>query len=570
MGDRASTCRSRCRWEKVSRRLVVHVLGFGLLLIVLNVVIPMDASLGTDDGAYGGQVHALRNGGWTLDRPLPVVAADNEGWSNAAITDAGPLPYTTNPVYALALAAAADVGAGAAKQLGDDPASVGRWTTGALQAIPVVGIVLAAVAAWLIAAELRPSSEPLAFWLVAVGPLLVTSTGLWAHTIAAAAAGFAVLGVIRYLRSGAVRWLALATGSIGLLALLRTESALWIAALCVVALIVDRSVRTTVVGAVGGGVGALAWVANRAWGLSLRADRLAIVTDGRADGGNDGWLASRLPAGWELLATTVRPGPGPVALLAAAVLVATAAVVLRSGDGRLDDQAVRFRSVVTVLLVLASMLYAVVIATAPGQLLAGLVPAWPLLFLLLALGWTTTRAPGRRADGKAVVLLLGSATLFTGLVVLTQYGNSGGLQWGGRYLALAYVPAAAVAAVVGVDSFRRHRWPMLALLVAPTLAGLVASHRLHTTHHEVVDAVVAAPAEVVVTDVRPLPRLAWTALPTAFYVADSSDIVGLFEQLDRAGVKTVTVYGIGSVDVDGLSGYRLVGESDRIRRLTKS
>jgi hypothetical protein len=271
-----------------------------------------------------------------------------------------------------------------------------------------------------------------------------------------------------------------------------------------------------------------------------------------------------------------------VALLAATVLVAVVAVVLRSGDGAGDagaddadagaagDRAVRSRPVVTLSLVLASMLYAIAVVTAPGQLLAGLVPAWPLLFLLLAVGWMRIRAPGLR-DGRTLVgLLLGSAALFTGLVVLTQYGNSGGLQWGGRYLAVAYAPAAAVAAVVGVDVFRRYRLPMLALLVAPTLVGLAASHRLHTTHHDVVDAIVDVPADVVVTDVSPLPRLAWTALPTAFYVADVDDIADLLEQLDRAGVKTVTVYGISSVDVDGLSGYRLVGEADRTRRLAKS
>ncbi|MGI9616451.1 MAG: hypothetical protein ACR2QO_26280, partial [Acidimicrobiales bacterium] len=329
-----------------------------------------------------------------------------------------------------------------------------------------------------------------------------------------------------------------------------------------------------------GGGAVIAWAANRAWGLSLRADRLPIVTDARADGGTDGWLASRLPAGWELLATTVRPGPGPVALLAATVLVAVVAVVLRprdsdsdsdsGGGARASDRAVRPRFVVAILAGLASMLYVVAVVEAPGQLLAGLVPAWPLMFLLLALGWTRIQALGLRDGRESVVLILGSAALFTGLVVLTQYGNSGGLQWGGRYLALAYAPAAAVAAVVGVDFFRRHRFPMLALLVAPTLVGLAASYRLHTIHHDVVDAIADVPADVVVTDVRPLPRLAWTALPTAFYVADGDDIIDLLEQLDRAGVKTVTVYGISSVDVDGLSGYRLVGEADRTRRLAKS
>ena len=566
----------------MSRRLILHAIGFGLLLVALNVVIPTDASLGTDDGAYGGQVHALRNGGWVLDRPVPVVPAGNEGWSNAAITDAGPLPYTANPAYPLGLAAVAALGGRAATLLADDATAAPSWSAAAMQAVPALGIVLAASAAWLLAARWRPSSGPLAFWLVACGPLLVTSTGLWAHTLAAAAAGYVVLWVVMVLQGRPVWWLVPAFGALVVLIALRTESVLWVGALAAAIVAVERSRRAVAVAGVGGTVGVAVWLANRAWGLSMRADRLPIVTDARADGGTDGWLASRFPAGWELLLTTVRPGAGPVVVLVATALVAGVAAVVRSAARRpgIGGESDRPSPAIGATLVVAAGLFALVVVLAPGQLVAGLVPAWPILFLLLALGSNRAVGASPPPDGDRTLggvaeappgagFLLGSAALFACLVLLTQYGNSGGLQWGGRYLALAYPATAAAAAVVGASWFRRHRWSMSLLLVAPTLVGLVASHRLHTTHHGVVAAITAEPSEVVVTDIRPLPRLAWTALPTAFYLAEADDVAELFDELDAAGVETVTVYGIGSVDVDGLAGYLLVGESGQVRRLAK-
>jgi len=567
-----------CRWGPVSTRLVVHVLALGLVLIVVNLIIPVDASLGTDDGAYGGQVHALRNGSWTLDRPLPVVAAENEGWSNAAITDSGPLPYTTNPAYALVLATAAAIAEELVGPGGDGGDPVRYASALAMQAIPALGLALAAVAAWLLAAEWSRSGAPLAFWLVAAGPLLVTSTGLWAHTLAAAAAGFTTLGIVRFLGRGSVGWLVFAALSLAALALLRTESGLWIASVCVTTIALSRSARAWLVVGLAGGVGAGAWVASRLWGMSLRADRLPIVTDARADGGFDGWLPSRLPAGWELFASTVRPGPGPLIVLLATVLVAVAASVMRTSGDRPAGAAdgARAPMLVGVVLLVAAAVYFAVVVAAPGQLVAGLVPAWPVLFLLLAVGRHRNddgvdACFGSNAERSIAArpFVLYSSALFALLILLTQYGNGGGLQWGGRYLAVAYVPVAAVAAVVGAAWFRRYRFSMAALLVAPTVVGLVASYELHTTHHNLVAALDRRPAEVVVTDVRPLPRLAWTALPTAFYIAERDDVVGLLDRLDGAGVETVTVHGIGSVDVDGVAGYRLVDEVGGIRWLAK-
>ncbi|MGF1599965.1 MAG: hypothetical protein ACFCVK_24155 [Acidimicrobiales bacterium] len=54
--------------------------AYGFVLVLLLVVVPPDGSFGTDDGAYGGQVHALQHGSWVLDRPLPVVPGRARWW----------------------------------------------------------------------------------------------------------------------------------------------------------------------------------------------------------------------------------------------------------------------------------------------------------------------------------------------------------------------------------------------------------------------------------------------------------------------------------------------------------
>ncbi len=61
------------------------------------------------------------------------------------------------------------------------------------------------------------------------------------------------------------------------------------------------------------------------------------------------------------------------------------------------------------------------------------------------------------------------------------------------------------------------------------------------------------------TDEVALTRIAWTALPTSFYRAGPDDIDDLLAGLAGAGVATVNVHGLTSVEVDGTAGCRQVG-----------
>jgi hypothetical protein len=186
----------------------------------------------------------------------------------------------------------------------------------------------------------------------------------------------------------------------------------------------------------------------------------------------------------------------------------------------------------------------------------------------------------------------------TAIVLATQYESSGGLQWGGRYVSMTYVPLAAAAAVgiapslfgdlvsagvtgdapgPGIAGADGRRWglglALAALTVAPAVSGVATSHRFHTTHAMIVDLATDPAAEVVITDQGALPRIGWTALPTTFYRADGSSIAPLLADLAEAGVRSVNVAGLSTTSVDGIAGWHLASTNHdphgTIRHLTR-
>jgi hypothetical protein len=560
-------------------RLHRHAACYALLLAVVTAVIPLDASFGADDGAYGGQVFALLEGDWALARPLLLVDQANEGWFNTAITPGGPTPYTANPAYALLLR-------GTVELVHDTsaPRSAGSFALG-LQLVPVIGALLSACVAWLLAARWSATAAPVAFWLLGLGPVLVNSTTFWAHTLSTALGGAALLAVVALAerpgirrsnsrsKSAGAKRLALRLGfaaSLVAAAAVRTEAIMWTVAVSMVAVLVDRSRAMAATVVAGGGAGLVAWVANRSWGRSLRAGRLPIETSIDVLSGESSWLESRVPAAWQLLMTSLDGGQPQLLALAAVTMAGWAAVKLRGCD---DGTGLVAANVV---LVAAALTYLARMAIAPGEVITGAVAAWPLLAVLLV---ATIRSPaaalppgsgpaGQRPDHS--ILLLAPSGLLLLQVVLTQYSGSGGLQWGGRYLSMCFAPLAAAAAIRGEALFQAHRRPMLALLVVPAAAGIVASYQLHSRHRSVVEAVTAQPSEVVVTEIPALPRIGWTALPTAFYVADPASVEPLLVQLAGAGVPSVNVHGLDGTQLDGTAGFRLSSTSGDVRHLVRS
>jgi hypothetical protein len=567
----------------------LHLTAYALLLAAVTAVIPLDGSFGGDDGAYGGQVFALQEGHWSLDRPLPVVRSENEGWLNTAITPDGPMPYTSNPGYPLLLQSVGEPFAGgspAVESVERERAPFPARQLLGLQLVPVVGALASAAVAWALARRFSPDRidrgpAALAFWLVALGPVLVNSTTLWAHTLSTALGAGSVwflTSLARSARSDGATTRSLPAGAtLGLgatltsAAMVRTEAVFWIIAIAVTAAVVVRTRLARLGAAVAIASGLVAWLVNRSWGAALRADRLPVDTAVVSPDGLAGWAAGRLPAAWRLLLTSLGGGVGPLVALVAIALAVFGAVLLRRGK----------RLALAVLLVSAAC-YPAHALLAPRETISGTLAAWPVVVVLIVAGSSpgplssrsllaVLRSSGHRAPdapcGLAVAVI--PAVLLTCAVLATQYSISGGHQWGGRYLSLAFAPIAVTAALVGwpVVAERRHRTTLIALLVAPAIAGVLASYQLHTRHRDIVTVTTSIPAEVVVTEVVALPRIAWTDLPTAYYVADADTVGRLLEDLAAARVGTVNLHGLDEVRIDGTAGYVVTSETDTIRHL---
>lgn len=555
------------------RRLGLHVGLYTLLLAAILTLIPLDSSFSSDAGAYGGQVFALRQGQWALPRPLAVVAEDHEGWLNTAISPDGPTPYTANPAYSLLLTGAVAVVHG--------PVEPGRRAgsiASGLHLIPALGAVASAVVAWCLASLWSRRAAPLAFWLLALGPVLVNATTLWAHTISTALGGAALLFAIKGAEaakrappSGRRRPLGgkplffgfgmalTLSGS----ALVRTEALFWIVAVTGTTIMLYRSKRTALVPAGAGAAAGFVWLANRAWGQSLRADRLPIETSVQALNEPTTWLGSRAPAGWQLLFTSLTDGLGPLLTLTALAVAVLGAVRLRrSSTGQTPS------TNGTILLLASALLYGARLVLAPEAPISGTIGAWPLVALLpLAAGGRPVTDSATEEARPSLSVLAWPVAILVAAVLATQYANSGGLQWGGRYLSLAFVPMAAAAAALGEEVFRRHRLTLGALLVIPGLLGAMVSYQLHDSHRRATDGAVDRPSDVVITELVALPRVAWPELPTAFYRATEDDIEPLLVQMARAGVATVNVHGLSGVEVDGMGGYQQTGRTDVLRLL---
>lgn len=636
-------------------RVLWHVLAYAAVLAGMSAIVPLDASFGSDDGAYGGQVWALRQGSWVLPRPLPVVDAEHEGWLNGAIVADGPVPYSTSPVWVELLAASVDLvhgpapgplptatelaagptdascGAGAQNPAADatDPECVGLADGAPAERAGDLGLGLhlpglvaalaAAAAAWRLAARWDPRAAPLAFWLVALSPLLIDTTTLWAHPLGTACAGWAMVAVAELwrhplparaaavtgeptpadstgdgmapTRGHLVGWAAVLVGALALGAAVRTEAVFWTLALVATALLAHRgrAVVAAVLTAAAGAAGV--WIANRAWGASLRAGRLPIETSVEALRDSHGWLASRIPAAWQLLGTWRGAGWGQLLSFGAMLLAVGAARALhRAGQERRPTPAAALAA-----LGVAAAMYLAKGMVAPDVPIPGIVAAWPVVAVALAAGRWPAAGP---VAGPGPRWLLVPAGLMTAIVLATQYESSGGLQWGGRYLSMTYVPLAAAAAIAvapllfgdpvsedvaggspghQIGGADRQRWALgaalAALAVAPAVSGVATSHRLHTTHAMIVDLTTSPAAEVVITDQGALPRIGWTALPTTFYRADEDSVAPLLADLADAGVRSVNVAGLTTTSVDGIAGWHLASTNrdphGTIRHLTR-
>jgi len=504
-----------------------------LLAVVLVLAVAVSEpghAVSSDEGAALGQAQLLReSGGWYYDYPLGwmVDASSARPYIRADVGSNGVAPYAKHPGYPVLLRA------------------MGSGTSGAIAA-SVAGTVLAATAAALLARRFsREAKLPiLALWSTGLAtPLLFDSGLMLAHTLAAAAFGFSVLGALAALGQGRGSGLALvgSMASASFACFVRTESVLVVMTLAVVVAAGLRTRRSVVLG----GAIALAGV------LTVVVDRLAAgAIVGTAEVTPPNTLTYGLPGRWNGFYTTwlsstygIRTFTGTL-IWSALAAVACAAVLLRRGSIR--------PGIYAAVTLAGSFAYVAWAFARPAGLVPGLLVTIPFLF---GLAWFIDgRAMNR--EWQLVVWVVGLGSL---AILATQYSIGGGVEWGGRYFAVLLAPTTAVVLSGAWSSFGRAvpagttRSAVVASAAIATLAvvavGFIAMRDAHGKAAELSSAIEHASAhrwrepasqrEVVVTTNRLLPQLLVTDVDRyAWVAADQDDLLGFLEQLTARGMES--------------------------------
>ncbi|NNE74493.1 MAG: hypothetical protein HKN26_12575 [Acidimicrobiales bacterium] len=518
------------------RGLWKHGLIFLLLLAAVMATIDFDSSVTSDDGAYGWQVHALEDGTWPLERTLPVVAGENEGIINGSVGPDGPWAYTRHPGYVLAQRALADV---FGFVLGMHLLS--------LVALVSLPFVVAAVAA-----RVDPEMTVPAFWLAAVSPVMVNGSGLWAHAPAAVLAGVSLGAAIRLVqRPGLGASAVLAVSLVGGV-LVRSEAVLWAGAITLAIVVVARDLPRLLYASSALVASAVAVVVERRIAADLVADALPIPAASDVPT-RPSFLAGRIPAAWHELFSGTLGGGGLAGSLALIGLVLLVAGAVRCRRARFADA--------RVLLVAGLAAYGARLLVLDGDLITGIVTAWPAVVVALI------AVPVRL--GPPLQVAATSASIFTLAVLATQYSSGSGDGWGGRYLSNA-VPALCLltaAAVLAAPRDRFMRGVAVGLLVLPLASGLLGAHQRRTLHEDSIDYVLQLQTDVVVTEVPALPRLAWADAGAAEWYRSTPDRLAPFlVELAEADVDRITVQGFPDREL-GLAGYELVYVDAGLRQL---
>ncbi|MBK5222391.1 MAG: hypothetical protein JJE52_05870 [Acidimicrobiia bacterium] len=432
-------------------RIPLHLLIVALVLGLAHVSIGPHYSYFSDEGAAALQALALDDGSWFHQYPLAELDPEQEArpFLRGDVGTKGVAPYAKHPLYPVLLQGAHTL--------------LGR---AGFTMLSVLGTVVAAGAAALIARRRGAGTAVLALWLTAVGtPLFFDSFLIVAHTLAAAAVAIGVWGVLRTCTAPEGRdWpdrvvpLIACGGGVAVSTAVRTEALLWWAALVAMLLVLAlRRSITLVAATVASGVVLTAGVS--AWLVEQWVTRAITGSPIESVAGVSATWSERIGAAQT---TLFRPSVdafshGDVLLVAGAAFVACAGIAVRR---RRPDLA-------SVMVWAALGAYLVGWALRPTATIPGLFVAFPLLGFVLVVGWHP-----RRERSVATVLLLGSCLVFGAAVLLTQYSQGGGVEWGWRYFSLATPLVSVLCAQVLVDAVRRDLtvgWPVMAPVVVITL-----------------------------------------------------------------------------------------------------
>jgi hypothetical protein len=452
--------------------LLFHVGLLGLMLLALAFVADRPyISYTSDEGAGIIQAQVLRTtGGWVLkDTVGPLDPKSQARAIPLGDTSAkGREPYAKHPLYPLILVGA-DILIGTAGYV----------------AVSMLGLLVAAVAAALIAGELDVALIRPTLWVVGLGsPLFLDGYLVVAQTLAAAFAGVATLGAIHVIRSRGARQVALLAGVVAaaaLLVLVRSEGAIFDVALglgllaCAVGPRRAAAARirmvvaaTAVLGTAG--IARLAEVAARRHILGPSSTGAGIP------GAPQGFLAARIDGARESLLRPILGADHSAILLVIGVIGCLGAGI--AARRRMPPGMILLTGGVGV----AGYLGWLVFGT--PQAIPGLLIAWPVVGAALVCWPDRAAAADAEARPEPVArLLVVTAALFAGGVVATEYSIGGGVEWGGRFFAAGIPLAAPILAWFVVRVPAPQRSALLAVLgTAMTLLGVIAVDSLRTTH----------------------------------------------------------------------------------------
>jgi hypothetical protein len=503
----------------------------------------LDTPWVADEGAYALQVRTLESGSWEypyVARPIdaggswfPLVA------TSPVATDSGLVwfPYAKHPAYPAALW------------------FVTRFVTpGGLYLLPIVGCLLAAVAAGMLAGEVDRKLMRPAFWVAAAGPIFVNAFVLWAHSLSAAFGGLALLAAVRIVRCGvgALRTAGLYSALILGIAIRSEAQVFGVALMLALAAVMLRSRpagRWLLLRVPLGGI-AVVLVARLVEHQAIR-----LITGGqpaadelRRGGSGMSYLGGRWTGLYHILFQgSEHSHVASRIVLLALILVVASAVLLCRARARPPAPIGRPMFAAAALVVSAMVIYYLRFERTAFESQTGLFAAWPLTVLgLLSLRW-------RRA-GSALWLIAGTGVLFLAGIAATQYPEGGGLEWGGRFLSpmlagVAVLSAAGLRRVSHLSATPTRRavvWSLAIILgVVPMAEGVLLLRRVRISKIDLIrSAELAGDLPIVVGDIRlvELPRLAWRLYPgTDWVMAPKGDAGDVIARLQKAGFTELAV-----------------------------
>jgi hypothetical protein len=543
--------------------LAVHLAAMFVVAAVGIGLAGPGAAFFSDEGAVVVQAQLLVDDGtWYLDTagvvPDPEDAA--RPFENGDLGSEGLAPYAKHPLY---------------------PSMIGWVARGSAMgavALSVVALAAAALTSALIARQIAPAHpgfHRVVLWVVALGsPLLFAAGLIVAHTLAAACAGVATLAVMalmaarspgRDLGMGAVLAAVVAAA-----VLLRSEAVFLGPALALGVVLAGFeatgrrriAIALTAVGASG-----IGYLLDRAWTASIVGDALSSPTENTPPR-TGSWVLDRLHG---LYTTALQAGYSltrsqELVLWVAVALLVVAAVTWR---GRLVSPRVALA-----LATAGVALYAARALVGPTTAVPGLLVAFPALLVAVLL---IDRAAVHTPPARLALVTSGVALV---AIVLTQYPNGGGLEWGWRYSSFL-VPIAVAPIFWGAWATLRRRTDAAqvmapavvvgVLLVAlPSVLAMQAQARSHDASRQLASAIDSASDDAQRSDGRPvvlswnrlLPQILYPVFDDFDWVVPSRESLALYgERLAEQGIDRLILAGPdaeGAVDDLAAFGYQPV------------